>query len=176
MVRQNAVTTRTRIDVLKEKGLIHEISHNYGEIADGNSITFRITNDMSERVIAIISTDHLANGTCTLEAYANPTIDSAGSAPTIGNMRQGASKTTNATYEHSAAYSGGTQKLDTILPGSTASGPSSASGGSKSSLIGSLIDPGETIIWEVTNQSNDTVYMAEEYKIAEVREEVISLP
>jgi len=176
MVRQNAVTTRTKIDVLKEKGLVHEISHNYGEISDGNSITFMMDNTMSERVVAIISSDHLANGTCTLEAYANPTIDSAGSAPTIGNMRQGASKTTNSTYEHSVSYSGGVQKLDTILPGSTASGPSSASGGSKSSLIGAIIEPGETLVWDVTNQSNNTVYMAEEFKVAEVREEVISLP
>ncbi len=176
MVRQNLIETRSQVDVLKEKGLVFPASHTNADVAAGDTTTFRMTNDMENHLIAILKSSHPSNGLVKIDVYLNPTIDSAGTEVTLGNMKAGSGYTPRATYEHSVTFSGGDKQLATIAPGTTGGFMSPPSGAVKGGLIGAAVEPGETLVWEMENLATEPIYMADEFELAEIREGTVSLP
>lgn len=129
-------------------------SHRAAGVADTNeAFTLVLQNPGGSGEGFLVAADFTTGGAAYLDYSQDITIDAAGTSLTYlpENVMSGTTPALNAEVDGTYTVNGGT--LETTLPGNTVAGGAAPRAGGKTSLRVALLNPGESVLYTLTNQS-----------------------
>jgi hypothetical protein len=142
-------------------GDAHSTGEYFADVATGNTKQLVLNNDSSDQYYGMTGITVRSSGTVRIGKAFNPTVDTAGSAPThdITNKRSGGNGTTGSAAtggdNETGAYSGGTRFNDKGTGSGQGSG--NAQPGETTGRFPNIVDPGDSILIEATNETDATM-------------------
>lgn len=144
-------------------------THRATGIADSNTaFQVVVSNPGGSATNVFVAPAFTTGGLANLDTSTDITIDTAGTALEETPKDTGSGSTTTATIEQGGSYTINGTTLQTILPGTAQVGGPTATAGDVDTASGSrLLRPGESVLYEVVNQSGSSASFSVQVEVTE---------